>query len=168
MANKHVVTEVVTRQPSECSSQEIRQFRILLLKSREVTQVGVHNRILRASQLSWATSDTQMVAIAALKVPYKQYKRSVFEKAKKIHKQDLYPLEFGWMFVMEPFRRQGIAKRLLEALLASIDSVNVFATSRELNDPIVPLLKHSGFEKFGDSFPSARDEYNIVLWIRNA
>ena len=137
---------IVTREPAASSQSDLNSFEQLVIKGGEVTNYGLHGRIKKAYRLAWAISEYKMIGVSALKQPNQNYHYSVFKKSKSEESPTDWPAELGWIFVKESYREKGIASRLVSSLFDSNLSLNVFATTRANNDPILPIMKKFGFK----------------------
>lgn len=164
-ANTYSVT---TRKPADCSSAELKQFEALVLRGAEVIPAGLRGRIGRSACLAWAHDGLRTVAVAALKRPHAEYRETVFRKSGTPELPAGWETELGWIYVHEEHRRKGLARRLIQVLLDGEPGGGIFATTRELNDPIMPLLKEFGFLREGNAFVSSNGDYNILLHVRRA
>ncbi|PAU76466.1 GNAT family N-acetyltransferase [Halomonas salipaludis] len=160
--------KIETQTPSSCTSEQLHQFERLVLCGGEVTPAGLTGRINRSFRLAWALDGSEPVAVAALKRPNEGYHRSVFLKSRSFEDANSWEAELGWIFVAEGHRRKGLARKLVAALFQDEPNRNVFATSRERNDPIMPLLEEFGFVREGNPYASESGEYNLVLHLKQA
>jgi GNAT superfamily N-acetyltransferase len=158
--------EILVRAPADCSKDELSSLESLIRKGGEVTALGLRERIANARLLACATVNGNVVAVAALKKPNPSYQKAVFEKACSTENPIDWPAELGWIFVEPGYRQQGIATRLVTQLLADWGSVGVFATTREKNDPVLPLLGAFSFESNGEPYSSSEGDYNCVLHLK--
>lgn len=160
--------KIETQVPSSCTSDQIQQFESLVLSGGEVIPAGLTGRINRSFRLAWALDGSEIVAAAALKRPNEGYRRSVFLKSRSSEDPNSWEAELGWIFVSERHRRNGLARKLVTVLFQDEPSRNAFATSREHNDPIMPLLEEFGFVREGNPYGSENGEYNLVLHLKQA
>lgn len=154
------------RAPVSWSKEDLAAFERLVRKGGEVTGFGLSDRITNAHVLACATVNGCLVAVAALKKPNPDYQKSVFEKAGTTENPNDWPAELGWIFVEPDYRKQGLATRLVTQLLADSGSMGIFATTRERNDPVLPLLSAFGFERSSEPYSSTEGNYNCVLHLK--
>jgi GNAT superfamily N-acetyltransferase len=152
--------------PGSCASDELAQIEKLVLLGSEVMPAGLGDRIARSVRLSWAHNESRIVAVAALKRPNERYRKSVFQKSGATESPSDWEVELGWIFVCEGHRRKSLARKLVAALFTHEPDRNVFATTREQNDPIMPLLKEFGFVQEGTAYASSNGAYNLLLHLR--
>lgn len=153
--------------PAECSGKELDAFENLVKFCREVNPNGLRNRIEWAHFLAWAsTYEGELVGVAALKRPNEGYRSSVFEKSQSKEEPGQYEAELGWICIKEEFRRKGLATKLVAKLFSGENPKSVYATAREKNDPILPILKNLGFVQSGGRYPSTEGDYGLVLYIK--
>jgi len=159
---------ITTRKPAFCSSGELNQLEELVLCGGEVIKAGLRDRIGRSFRLAWAHDGSRIVAVAALKRPNEGYHKSVFRKSGTAERPTDWEAELGWIYVHEEHRRKGLARQLITALFDHEPDRNAFATTRELNDPIVSLLKEFSFLQERNPYASDNGDYNILLHVRRA
>ncbi len=160
---------VARKIPAKCSEVELDVFEDLVTIGGEVIQNGLRNRIEDAYFLALGkTASGEIAGVAALKNPNNNYRNSVFQKSRSKEEPSQWQAELGWIFVRKEYRNQGLATRLVKELFSSNTPMRVYATAREKNDPILPLLKKLGFVQSGQAYPSERGDYNLVLYIRQA
>lgn len=160
---------ILQRTPVECSKEELDAFESLVKIGGEVNPNGLRNRIENAYFLAWVLAHSGEIAgIAALKKPNEGYRSSVFEKVCSKEKPNQYEAELGWIFVREKYRKQGLATRLLGKLFSGKNLKSVYATARENNDPMLPILKKFGFVQSGGQYRSTEGGYGLVLYIKPA
>lgn len=158
---------VALKTPTKCSKAELDAFEGLVSIGDEVIQNGLRNRIEGAYFLALGKIvNGEVVGVAALKNPNNNYRRSVFEKSYSKEEPNQWQAELGWIFVRNEYRNQGLATRLVKELFSSNTPMNVYATAREKNNPILPLLKKFGFVQSGQVYPSENGDYNLVLYIK--
>ena len=159
---------IIVRVSSECSEDEFYAFEKLVIDGGEVNSAGLQNRIKNAYFLAWALDDTgEMIGVAALKRPSKDYRATVFRKSQTKEEAKRYEKELGWIFVRKEFRRKGLATKLVDELLGAETPKSIYATARELNDPMLPLLKNFGFVQSGGQYSSTEGDYDLVLYIKS-
>jgi len=158
---------VEVKVPTKCSKAELDALENLVKVGGEVIKNGLRNRIENAHFLAFGkTGDGEVVAVAALKNPNKNYRGIVFLKSRSEEEPNQWQAELGWIFVKSEYRKRGLATRLVERLFRSETPMRVYATARENNDPIMPLLIKFGFVQSGQAYPSENGDYNLVLHIK--
>src|SRR6266851_603190 len=92
-AEETMVTMAV-KKPSDCSVEELRAFKQLVLAGGEVDATGLEGRIKAVIRLVFHYADNQDLAgIAALKVPNDSYKNKIFTRAESPEKAEDFPFE---------------------------------------------------------------------------
>ena len=152
--------------PVACSDGDIAAFQDIVLEGGEVDRVGLLQRIARADHLAFAFFDHNFVGVGALKCPNSGYRKSVFMKSGTLRSFSDFPLELGWVYVRPQFRTRGISGRLVEELIATSRSQNVFATSRTDNQAMHKSLERSGFVRDGKPYPSVMRAETLQLFVR--
>lgn len=148
----------------DATPKELADFRALVLKSGEVTEVGLAGRIKRAHALAMLMDLGQPVGGAALKNPDELYKNKVSSRAQ--YPVDAFDHELGWVFLEESHRGRGLSLKLVEAVLASVPSP-VFATSKRHNDAMHRVLKRFRFKQVGRAYESEQEPgVNLLLFMR--
>ena len=153
--------------PSDCSAQTLADFEKLVIEGGAVDPEGLTQRIRNASRLLFLReSDGQLVGVGALKHPRSSYRDNVFAKARANVSSDRYRVELGWVVVAKSHQGRGLSARIIDELLALVESESVFATTR-VNDRVMRFASGHGFEPSGNPYPSGRG-YNLVLYLHNA
>lgn len=152
--------------PKECSARELESFGRLVREGGEVRAGGLESRIADAKWLAFAQAQDTFVGVAALKSPRPAYRDRVFAEAGVVALAPQFSLEFGWAYVVPPWRRRGVGRALLQHTLDKVAQESVFATAAADNAPVHQLLRSAGFEIVGIAFPSARRRANLNLWVR--
>jgi GNAT superfamily N-acetyltransferase len=142
--------------PVECSPAQLRQFHDLVLAGRQVQADGLAERISSAAVLALAYSGGQLAGIASVKQQKRNYVTGIFLKAKVPRLAENYLFEIGYAVTHEQFRRQGISRDLIQALLKSKPKTHFYATTK--NDDMRDLLTKAGFNKTGNSWQNADGE----------
>jgi GNAT superfamily N-acetyltransferase len=163
---KRIALEIRILTPEECPDEDLRSFVRMVRQGGQVTSAGLEARIASAAWLGLARLGGKLAGVAALKVPRRAYHSKVFSAAQASEQAHRFPLEFGWAFVVPPFRGLGIAKALLGALLAKNVGGGTFATTRADNRFMERILRDAGFEILGQPFQSPRKETTNSLWVR--
>lgn len=159
---------IFLRVPAECSGRELDAFESLVSLGGEVNPNGLRNRIENAYFLAWVTEDgREIVGVAALKKPNENYRASIFKKAQTKEEPSKYEAELGWIFVRKEYRRKGLATKLVEKLFSVKTPKSVYATARENNDPMLPILQNFGFVQSGVRYPSTEGDYGLVLYLKS-
>lgn len=163
--NKETNIEVKT--PTECTEHQLQEFEDLLVEGGEVNTRGLSTRIRRAKTLFFLlTNDGSLIGIAALKNPDKAYKKRVFVKAKTEEDPKDFHYEVGWIYIKPTFRGQKLSQKLLEKVLEVAGSANVYATTRESNEPMQRTNRHYGLNPSGQPYCSEEGNYNLTLYTR--
>lgn len=109
-----------------------------------------------------------LVAIAGLKRPDEQYRRSVFESARVELGATEYELELGWVYVHPEDRGTGLGADLCRQLIARAAHDGVLATTRPDNVPMTTILASLAFTLVGRPFPHTRRKESLALFVRPA
>jgi len=162
------VPHVLSKRPSECSTSELDAFEDLVKEGGEVITDELRQRMLDAEWLVFAVEPNGTLAgVAALKLPSKHYKETVFQKARTPENLDEFTFEAGWFFVRGAFRGRKYSRFLLETLLTLAGASKVYATTRENNQPMRQTNRHCGLVESGSPYPSEEGDYNLVLYTRH-
>jgi hypothetical protein len=157
--------DILAKTPAACSGEELADFHGFALESGQVSPNGLKGRIGNAARLIFCRLGGALVGIAAVKRPVADYRAGVGEKAGfPLPAQD-WPYELGWIFVVEPQRRKGASKAMVETALKDLDGA-IFSTTRVTNDGMQAILAQFGFAKSGNDFPSDEGEYQLRLFTR--
>jgi len=160
---------MVAKKPSDCSVEELKSFKGLVLAGGEVDATGLEGRIKAVMRLVFHYADNQDLAgIAALKVPNDSYKNKIFTRAECPEKAKDFPFELGWVFVVEKYRGQGLSRALAEEALRFSEGKNVFATTRVDNCPMCRTNTRLGFKRSGNPYRTMRKgrSYFLSLFLR--
>lgn len=150
--------------PDQCSPEQLKSFYKFVEEGRQVDMNGLEDRIKAANFLAFYEDDNQLVGVASIKKPDKQYIRKVFRRAKVEKHADKYEFEMGWAFTKESHRRQGISEQLITTLIAKVEPNAVYATTK--NDGMRKLLAKVGFEKLGDNYENEDHEVLTLYHYR--
>ncbi|WP_428327975.1 hypothetical protein [Mucilaginibacter sp.] len=142
--------------PAECSATQLRQFHELVITGGQVLADGLAERIASAAVLAFAYSGEQLSGIASVKKQKRSYVTSIFLKAKVPRLAENYLFEIGYAVTNEHFRRQGISRNLIKALIGHKPGTRFYATTK--NDGMRDLLTQSGFKKTGNSWLNVNEE----------
>ena len=156
--------QIEIKQPSYCSSDELRKFKSLVLQGGEVTPVGLDRRVEMAERLLFLKT-TSCVGIGAVKNPNIQYKSDIFKKSGSEHDPNTIQFELGWFYIEETSRGNGFSNLLLAEAISFVQESGCFATTRESNNIMHKQLNNLGFEQSGSSYKSSKGNYNLVLYI---
>lgn len=160
MAKK--IMDAVVKKPSECTPVELDAFQSLVEEGGEVTPHGLRQRIEQAEALVFIT-DSECVAIGAIKHPNEGYKESVFSKAGIAEKSSNYIYELGWLYVKPEARGKGLGHSLMKAVIAYLSGSSCYATTRENNDSMHHLFAQYDFNRLGAVYPS-NNGYSLVVY----
>ena len=151
--------------PGECTPSDLAEFERLVVAGGAVDPNGLDGRIRHAFRLLFCrTDDGQLIGAAALKRPGIGYRSGVFERAHATESPDDYTTEIGWIVVAPSHRGQLLPLQFIEQLLPHAQSEPTFATTH--SRAIEFALSDAGFRRHGDQYPSKRDNYNLVLYVR--
>jgi ribosomal protein S18 acetylase RimI-like enzyme len=155
---------IFTKQPSECSEDELAQFEALVLEGGEVTPQGLSERIKKAKNLIFVRDETSCIAIGALKRPNENYKNDVFQKAGVPKLLDGYPFEIGWIYASPSARGKGVGKAILKVIADILEESGCFATTRQDNEVMHHLFEQYSFLRLGNEYPSNNGNYHLILY----
>lgn len=159
---------IVSKKPSECSTQELEQFAKLVMAGGEVAN-GLPARVQRAVSLVMLFSGEELVGTAGLKRPEAGYQNKVFLKARTDKGPADFNFELGWVYIAPEHRNSKKAMPLIEAAMKASDEAPIFATARENNGAMHHLLKKVGFTLSGGSYASKQNAgQKIVLFVTDA
>lgn len=142
--------------PAECSAAQLRQFHELVIAGGQVQADGLAERISSAALLAFAYSGEELAGIASVKQQKRNYVTGIFLKAKVPRLAEHYLFEIGYAVTHEHFRRQGISRDLIKALIGHQSGTRFYATTK--NDGMRDLLTRSGFKKTGNSWLNVNEE----------
>lgn len=144
-----MVPKMTIKSPSDCTKDELENFRNLVLEGGQVTSNGLETRIKNCQSLGFYYVDNELVGISAIKRKPKEVVRRTLVKA-NIESEDVPTLELGYSYTRPKFRRRGINRKLNDELLHQTTGERVYATTD--NDIMREYLTTKGFKKIGDSF----------------
>lgn len=156
--------KVIIKSPGECCDVELKSFEELVTAGGEVVLEGLRQRVQRAEKLFFIHGEG-CVAVGAIKIPYVEYKASVFEKA-GAQDQSRYQYELGWLCVSEAARGKGYGRALMESITHSLSGRACFATTREDNSSMHHLFSRFGFSRLGQPYKSLRGDYTLALYAK--
>ena len=163
------MADIVPKRPADCSDDELEAFEGLVKEGGEVAVGDLHRRIKKAEWFVFLfEEDRTLAGVAALKRPDDTYKKKVFRKARSPEPADNFTFEAGWIFVDEHFRGRKYSRILLEAVLALAGEEQVFATTRENNEPMRRTNLHCGLKESGSPYVSEEGDYSLVLYTRQS
>ena len=156
------------KKPSDYKKSQLADLVQLITEGGEVAG-GLEARIKTADVLGVIRYEKNAIGVAAIKKPDRDYRATVFEKAKSTASPAVFPFELGWIFLKEAHRRKGQIQLLIPSLLKSAETNGVYATTRVSNQKMQKILKHYGFVREGEAYRSRQHpEDEIVLFLRPA
>ena len=108
--------------------------------------------------------DNEVVGVASIKNPDKNYKKTTFKKANVEEFADDFDYEIGYAVTKETHRRKGISEQLIKSLMDNSNSKSFYATTK--NDGMRHLLEKIGFVKLGDNYTNDNNE-TLTLYSYN-
>lgn len=156
----------VIKSPTECTEEELDEFKGMVLKGEQVEEAKLEDRIKRARHLAFKYDQNQLVGIAALKRPSDKYKQDVFKKAGIPEQAKDYELEIGWAFTEKEHRGRGVSGNLIRGLLEISEPHNIFATTRTNNKAMDRILLKHGFTQCGKPYLGRDCTYQLQLYVR--
>jgi hypothetical protein len=166
-SEEKMVFETRAKRPGDCSPEELADFLRFAQDSGEVSPVGLDGRIRAAEKLIFCRHDGKLIGIAGVKHPVDAYRQYVSDGSGVILLEKDWPLELGWIFVVEPFRRKGASTSMVECALRDL-TVPVFSTSRVENAGTHVILKGHRFAQAGEDYDSEHGDYQLRLFTRPA
>jgi GNAT superfamily N-acetyltransferase len=154
-----------TRTYAGCSEAERAKFKELVLRGGEVRPDTLQSGMEEAQQLIFCTDGQAIVGVAAVKNPRGTYRKKTAAKSKLDLSVQAYPVEFGWCFVDEKARGNGLAYLLVERAVRDL-ATGIFATSHAGNTGMHKALERYRFVQEGDCYPSDRRAAWIVVFRR--
>ena len=161
--------KVEVKCPSDCSQDELKVFKDLVVEAGEVQTESLRFLIVRAVSLIFLYDDSgDLVGIAAVKRPNEGYKQKIFSRAKSPENSDTYNYELGWIVVREKYRGNHLSRYLVEAALKVTDEAKISATTRATNLAMRRTNERYGFRVSGKPYSSNRrnDNYELLLFVR--
>lgn len=156
--------QLVSRPPSQCTSDELDEFAELVRAGGEVAPEGLIERIRQAHSLTFLRNEHDLVGIAALKHPNANYRARVFKQAQIELKPDEYPLELGWVYVSPAGRGGRLSHRLVQAAVIIASKSRIFATSRVDNHAMHKSLLAASFARQGKEYLSTRGSHTLTVF----
>jgi GNAT superfamily N-acetyltransferase len=161
------VSMVVTKPPSECTTDELSAFKELVEKGGEVALHGLSDLIRRAERLLFLYAGKhKIIGVGALKNPRVSHKNEVFQKSKSPDSPGEFGFEIGWIFIEEEFHRRGYSRAILENLIKLAGNANVYLTTREDNVPMRKTSERLSFKQSGSAYQSDKGDHRLVLFTR--
>jgi GNAT superfamily N-acetyltransferase len=159
------MTAISARSPTECSAADIAAFKQLVKEGGEVDPATLPALIDRALVLVTAHLQGQLVGVGAIKRPYDGHRARVFEKAKSLLDPTEFEFEFGWFYVRPAARGNGLASKLVQALMPALAGLAAYSTSRTNNVRMHASLLRAGFVPEGAPYRSNLNDQEIQLFI---
>lgn len=154
------------KKPTICNRSELYDFKMKVVEGGQVNPQGLEYRIRAAKRLAFCYENDHIAGIAALKNPNANYKQCIFRRARVAEISNKYELELGWVVTTPQFQGQGIAGSLVQKLIKSLSTQNVFATTKANNLAMKKILKKCGFITCGNPY-SGDGDYKLLLYIRS-
>ncbi|MEA5078226.1 MAG: GNAT family N-acetyltransferase [Anaerolineaceae bacterium] len=160
--------QIITKEPIICTSDDLEHFESLVKLGNEVDLKRLRNRIFSAKWLLFLyEEDNKLAGISAIKQPKEKYKKEIFSKSKSGENPEIFQYEVGWVYVKEQYRRKGYSTELLNKIVELSNGGPLFATTKESNTPMKKTLLKFGFQESGETYPSKRGDYKLILYLRN-
>ncbi|EDH5631384.1 hypothetical protein CB172_13180 [Salmonella enterica subsp. enterica serovar Claibornei] len=153
----------VLKHPSACSPDELDAFRALV-RANGQARTG---RVPESELLAFLhNSDGQLIAVGAIKNPAPDYQRRVFTTyAGLTTTAGSWPVyEVGFFSIARDWQRQGLGRRILQALVNEMPHTPLFATTR--TPGMVRLLEEQGFAAVGKCWVTVSEQAPLALYIR--
>jgi predicted GNAT family N-acyltransferase len=142
--------------PDNCNEDQLKMFYDIVVEGKQVNPNGLLNRIKDADYLSFCELNNEIVGVASIKNPDKNYKKDIFKKANVEKFADNFDYEIGYAVTKETHRRKGISEQLIKSLMDKSTSKSFYATTK--NDSMRHLLEKIGFAKLGDNYTNDNNE----------
>lgn len=139
--------QILLLTPSECSDIRLVEFHDLVISGGQVNPEGLTTRIANAAVLAFAYIDGQLAGVASIKKQKRSYITGIFLKAKIPRQAVHYQYEIGYAVTHPDFRRLGLSREMITALMARETNTNFYATSK--NEYMCDLLLKIGFKEAG-------------------
>ncbi len=156
------------KKPSECSPQELADFKALALLDRETFEKGLDEKITGAEWLGLHYERDKLVAVAGLQRPVEGYKKGVFKKAGAESSAEDFAFEFCWAYTRDDYRGRGFCSELLQGILEQAGNSNMFAIVRSNNKRMADILQKQGFVLEGFPYSRRAHRYTFQLYLRAA
>ena len=150
------------KHPHELLLGDIIQIEELIASGGQVSPKGLRARIEKASRIGVAKVKDEVVAVAAIKCVNNDYKERVFEACDKEEFKDGFEYEIGWVVTKEQFKRNGIAKGIINSLIQMSNENSYFATSK--NDIGRHLMASCGFTEIGSYVNNNENEISLMIY----
>ena len=154
------------KSPDDCSDDEKKRFVELVNKGNEVNKTTLSGLVENAHWLAFSYIENNLVGVGGIKRPNNSHRKGVFERANSSLKHEQFEIELGWIHTKKGFRRRGIAKNITRELLENIKDKKIYTTTRTDNK-IRDMLKDLSFYESGEEYESTRDEYSLVLFVKD-
>ncbi|WP_343706385.1 hypothetical protein [Flavobacterium sp.] len=150
--------ETIIGKPNEISEDFIGQILDLLDQGSQISMNGIQKRLMKADLLAMIVESGNVLTVAALKNPGSNYKKAVFESAKKGDTAYQFEKELGYIVTRPEFEGRKLCQKLVSAFIPQIIGYNLFATTRK--DSVIHILGKFGFKKFGEPY---KDGLNLLV-----
>lgn len=157
---------VDARSPAEWPKEILAEFETLVRAGGQVAIQGLSARIADAHSLACHFENGRLVATSALKKPHPSYRERLSKRSGFDLNQSTHPYEVGWVYVLPDHRGLGLSRPLVEACLAAIGHIGVFATTRTDNMAMRCTLKRCGFVEAGNVYKSNHGDASLQLFVR--
>lgn len=160
--------QIIIRQPNGCSAIELEAFVAVAVKGEEVEWQDIQRGARRAVALLWMEEGGVPFAVAALKMPFINYKQRVFRKAGILEEHGKFSLELGYIYVEDAQRGNGYGPMFVQEAIRLYGRDGIYATTRTDNVRMQDILKENGFSAAGAAYLSSRNDSRLLLFIRPA
>ncbi len=147
---------MIIKKPTDCTEDELNNFKNLVIEGGQVDSTGLENRINQCKFLGFFYNDKkELVGISAIKTKTKHSVEAIKLKA-GISDGKLPIYELGYSVTKQNFRGQGINRAINDKLLEAAKTIDIYATTD--NDTMRKYLIERGFSKKGKSFKGRYNE----------
>ncbi len=148
----------------DITKEHANAFLKLLIKQKKV-QAPTEKRILACRQILFCIADKKIVGIGAIKPKTKS--DFTAEKADLNNISKKFDWELGYLYVEENFRGLGISSTITRLLLIGKENENIMASTEIYkNNPMIKVLKKSGFKQYGKPWGSSQHDGTLGLFLK--
>ena len=153
------------KSPADCTPMQLKQFADQVRQGGKVINDGLETRMGHAKFLAFAYEGPKLIGVAALKNPDPHYREEVFNSTGSELNPYRFASELGWTYVNPPFRRRGVSKAMITALMTRVTTQAIFVTMQSNHSSMIRVLSQLGFRQEGRAYRSRRGSYPLVLFV---
>jgi hypothetical protein len=151
-------------EPSSLNETDLSKCVELVAKGGAVRPNDAARGFQNAQLIGLFRAANQVIAVGALKNPYLNYRKGVFEKAQASEKFGDYQFEVGYFATAPEFQGKKLAKHILSAIVSTFNDSPMFATTGSA--AMEHLLSEKGFRRDGLPYPPRVGNADLSLLIR--